>query len=123
MRRIRSKNTAPELIVRSIVYGLGFRYRIHVADLPGKPDIVLRKLRKAIFVHGCFWHQHAACRDGRLPSSRQDYWKPKFERNAIRDSEHLALLHAKGWDVLIVWECMIKARAALEKEIKQFLSR
>jgi DNA mismatch endonuclease, patch repair protein len=123
MKHIRSKNTVPELTVRRIVYGLGFRYRLHVSGLPGKPDIVLRKLRKVIFVHGCFWHQHVECRDGRLPTSRQEYWKPKLERNMTRDAEHIASLHSRGWEVLVVWECRTKAHAALKDEIELFLSR
>src|SRR5438552_165192 len=84
MRRIRSRNTSPELIVRHLVYRLGFRYRLHFAKLPGKPDIALTRARKAIFVHGCFWHQHEGCRHGRLPKSRLHYWGPKLARNRAR---------------------------------------
>jgi DNA mismatch endonuclease (patch repair protein) len=105
MRRIRNKNTKPELILRSMLHRKGYRFRLHRKDLPGKPDIVFPSLRKAIFVHGCFWHQHNACREGRLPGSRLDYWKPKLKRNQVRDAAALLELKSRGWDVIVVWEC------------------
>src|ERR1700723_4551715 len=92
MRRIRAKNTAPELRVRRAVHALGLRFRLHRADLPGTPDLVLPRLRKVIFVHGCFWHQHSGCRLARPPKKRLDYWVPKFERNKRRDSQAVDLL-------------------------------
>ncbi len=121
MSRISSKNTKPELIVRSVVWGLGFRYRLHVRDLPGKPDLVFRKHKKAIFVHGCFWHQHSGCQEGRIPGSRSDYWQPKLRRNQDRDLAAQSALKEQGWQSLIIWECELKDSAAMVKRIKQFL--
>lgn len=120
MAKIRAKHTKPEMLVRRMVHGMGFRYRLHRKDLPGKPDMVFGPRRKVIFVHGCFWHLHE-CRDGRIPSSRRDYWEPKLRRNAERDAEQLAALQAAGWQVLTVWECETKDRAALENRLADFL--
>jgi len=122
MRLIKSKDTGPEKAVRRLIYGLGFRYRLHVASLPGKPDIVFRRLRKLVFVHGCFWHQHAICRDGRVPTSRQEYWRPKLERNVQRDAEQIRTLESLGWRVLVIWECMLKDQEALSNHLMKFLS-
>jgi DNA mismatch endonuclease, patch repair protein len=107
MRRIRSKHTGPELALRRALHRCGLRYRLHCRDLPGAPDIVFRSARLAIFVHGCFWHQHAGCRYAARPKSRHDYWEPKFERNIERDrkvEEHLMLA---GYRVLVIWECQL----------------
>jgi DNA mismatch endonuclease (patch repair protein) len=122
MSRISSKNTKPELIVRSLVHSLGFRYRLHVKSLPGKPDLVFRQRKKVIFVHGCFWHQHASCREGRVPCSRQEYWQSKLTKNVERDTAHTAQLAAAGWKTLIVWECEMKNRAELGRQLSDFLS-
>jgi len=114
----------PEMIVRSMAHRMGYRYRLHAKDLPGKPDLVFRSRRKVIFVHGCFWHQHgkASCRDGRPPKSNQGYWSVKLARNVERDSEHLSALRAMGWKALVIWECDALARAeAVEKRIRRFL--
>ncbi len=119
MRRIRSKDTAPEMLVRSLVHGMGYRYRLHAKDLPGRPDLVFRSRKKAIFVHGCFWHQHSGCRDGRLPVSRQEYWGPKLSRNVERDLLHRNSLVRMGWKVLVVWECEVNG--GLTKTISRFL--
>jgi DNA mismatch endonuclease (patch repair protein) len=108
MSRIRSKNTKPELTLRSALFKEGFRYRIHVKHLPGKPDIVFPKYKTIIFVHGCFWHQHLGCRDGRLPKTRLEYWKPKLRGNVERSTCYEADLKSLGWKVLIVWECEIE---------------
>lgn len=108
MRRIRSKNTKPEVLLRSLLHRAGFRFRVHRKDLPGKPDIVFPSRRKAIFVHGCFWHQHPECREGRVPGTRRDYWKPKLERNVARDAVATKKLRDLGWDVLIIWECQLE---------------
>lgn len=105
MRAIRSKNTKPEMIVRRAVYALGFRYRLHRHDLPGKPDLAFIGRRKAIFVHGCFWHQHDGCREASKPKSNADYWKAKLARNVDRDVRNLDLLRAAGWQTLVIWEC------------------
>jgi DNA mismatch endonuclease (patch repair protein) len=123
MRRIRSKNTSPELAIRSLVHRLGYRFRLHRKDLPGKPDLVFPSRRKVIFVHGCFWHQHPGCREGRVPESRRDYWVPKLQRNQFRDAENLKLLEANGWEVLTVWECSLKKPKLLVKAVRHFLAR
>ena len=105
MSRVRGKDTKPELIVRRLLHGLGYRYRLHARDLPGKPDIVFRGRRKAIYVHGCFWHRHPdpACKLARLPKTRQDFWVPKLEGNRQRDIENQRRLTEMGWEVLVVW--------------------
>lgn len=123
MRRIRSKNTKPELLVRKLVYGLGYGYRLHRKDLPGKPDLAFIGRKKAIFVHGCFWHQHPDphCSDSRLPKTRSEYWLPKLNRNVQRDAEHIAALEASGWNVLVVWDCETNNLALLTKRLRHFL--
>lgn len=108
MSKIRSKDTKPEMMLRSILHRLGFRFRVHKKGLPGKPDIVLPKYGAAIFVHGCFWHLHADCREGRIPSSNKAYWKEKLEKNVARDQKHQKDLRELGWRVMIVWECEIE---------------
>lgn len=123
MRNIGSKNTAPEVLVRKIAHRLGFRFRLHDPKLPGKPDIIFPRLRKVIEVRGCFWHQHSACVDGRIPRSRTEYWREKLDRNVQRDADNLTKLQALGWDVLIVWECQVKDSTVLEDLLRSFLSR
>jgi DNA mismatch endonuclease (patch repair protein) len=121
MRRIRKKDSKPELIVRRLVHGMGFRYRLHGNGLPGTPDIVLPRHRKVILVHGCFWHRHE-CSDGmKLPRSKPEYWGPKLERNRRRDESNLAKLGALGWDVLVVWECEVRSDPQLARRIEHFL--
>lgn len=105
MSRIPSRDTRPEIAVRSLLHRLGFCFRLHVATLPGRPDIVLPRLRTVVFVHGCFWHQHEGCIDCSKPATRTAYWAPKLARNVARDAAHRAALHALGWKVIIVWEC------------------
>ena len=105
MRRVRSTDTTPERRVRSLLHKLGFRFRLHRQDLPGKPDIVLPKRRAVVFVHGCFWHRHQDCPHATTPASRQKYWLPKFKRTVERDRNNQEELQQKGWNVLIVWEC------------------
>lgn len=121
MRRIRSKNTVPEMIVRRMVHAMGFRYRLHRKDIPGNPDLVFRRRRKVIFIHGCFWHQHPGCREGRPPRSNAAYWLPKLERNQARDRAVLEQLAAAGWAVLVLWECETKNDPALTDRINGFL--
>ncbi|MEE2691159.1 MAG: DNA mismatch endonuclease Vsr [Pseudomonadota bacterium] len=123
MSAIRSKGMKPEMIVRSLVHRMGYRFRLHVKDLPGKPDLVFRPRSKAIFVHGCFWHQHddPKCLDGRLPKSRLEYWLPKLERNAVRDRSNQTALRAGGWKVLTIWECETKNLEKLEAKLRGFL--
>ena len=122
MRRIRSKDTKPEMVVRRLLHSMGYRYRLHAKDLPGRPDIVFRGRRKAILVHGCFWHQHEACRDGHMPSTRQEFWVPKFTRNRERDKINTASLKQAGWDQLVIWECEITDLSALTEKVRSFLA-
>lgn len=105
MSRIRGKDTQPELIVRSILHRYGFRFRLHHKGLPGKPDIVLRKYKTVILVHGCFWHRHNNCPDATTPKSRSGYWENKFKENTERDKRTTEALKNSGWKVIIVWEC------------------
>lgn len=121
MRSIGQKDTKPELTVRRTVHRMGFRFRLHRRDLPGSPDLVLPRLRKAIFVHGCFWHQHAGCRSAARPKTRVEYWDAKFNRNTARDARALADLNALGWSVLVLWECELRDRAALQGRLLDFL--
>ena len=121
MGRIGSKDTKPEMLVRRLVHGLGYRYRLHAKDLPGKPDLVFRSRKKVIFVHGCFWHQHKGCREGRVPGGRESYWAPKLARNIERDREHLRSLKCLGWRVLVLWECQLDGPAKLERKVRAFL--
>lgn len=123
MRRIRSKNTGPELVVRQLLRGLGFTgYRIHRKDLPGKPDVAFISRKKAIFIHGCFWHGHG-CKEGRRePKSNRDYWLPKIERNRQRDAAHLSGFARLGWSVLTIWECELGEPIALSAKLVAFLA-
>lgn len=123
MRRIRKYNSGPELVVRRLAHHLGFRYRLYRRDLPGTPDLAFSKLRKAIFVNGCFWHQHQGCRLARPPKTRLDYWLPKLERTARRDIASASALSAIGWEVLVVWECETTKLASLGSKIESFLRR
>ena len=110
----------PELVVRKIVFSMGYRYRLHGADLPGKPDLVFRTRKKTIFVNGCFWHRHEGCKKATTPSSRLEYWLPKFMRTVERDSKHLNTLREMGWKTLVVWECELKDADALAGRLKAF---
>ncbi len=120
MQAVKSENTAPELIVRRLLHGMGYRYRLHRTDLPGRPDIALISRRRAIFVHGCFWHGHD-CRKGKLPKSRLDYWGPKLERNKERDKEKAEMLESLGWGVLVVWQCETVDLVALTSRLHEFI--
>jgi DNA mismatch endonuclease (patch repair protein) len=108
MSKIRGKNTKPEMILRSGLFRKGFRFRVNQKDLPGKPDIVLRKYRTVIFVHGCFWHFHKNCKEGRIPSSNSHFWKEKLEKNIKKDKKNIKALINIGWKVIVVWECKIE---------------
>jgi DNA mismatch endonuclease, patch repair protein len=121
MRAVRSRSTRPEILVRQIAHRLGYRFRLHYPALPGKPDIVFPGRQKAIFVHGCFWHQHEGCRRATVPKSNCDFWGPKLARNQVRDAEQLVSVRKKGWRVLVVWECEIKNQRRLAIKIKRFL--
>jgi DNA mismatch endonuclease (patch repair protein) len=123
MRRIKSKNTKPEVLLRSVLHRMGYRFRIHVNNLPGKPDIVFPSRKKVIFVHGCFWHMHPdnGCVDARLPNSRKEYWIPKLNRTKQRDREHIQKLTGQGWTTLVIWECELKRIEESILRISKFL--
>lgn len=123
MARVRGKGSKAELLVRSLVHRLGYRYRLHGAKLPGRPDLVFPSRRKVIFVHGCFWHRHPDpdCKLARMPKSRQEFWVPKLEGNRARDLRQIAELEALGWSVLEIWECQLRDTSFLENEIRTFL--
>lgn len=118
MAAIRSKNTKPELYIRKLMHKAGLRYRLHSPNLPGKPDIVLRKYKTVIFVNGCFWHGHG-CNVGKLPKSNVEYWASKIKLNLTRDKIKVYALLKQGWRVLIIWECALKGKAALRKRHSQ----
>lgn len=118
MRSVPRANTKPELLIRKLLHGFGLRFRLHRADLPGSPDIVLPRYRAVIFVHGCFWHRHPGCRYSTTPKTRQDYWLPKFANNVERDARKEAQLRELGWRVLVVWECETKNIEALERRLR-----
>lgn len=122
MRAVKGKDTAPEMIVRRMVHGMGYRYRLHRKNLPGKPDLVFGPKMKVIFVHGCFWHGHTCKRGNRMPKDNRDYWQQKLARNKDRDLEHLTALTIQGWQTLVIWECELKALDCLRPKIRYFLS-
>lgn len=117
MSRIKSKNTQPEILVRSTLHRLGYRFRLHRKDLPGTPDIVLPKYRKVIFVHGCFWHRHEGCQYAYSPKSRKEFWQKKFKDNVSRDKKNRDILAHMGWKVEIVWECETKDESVLKSAL------
>lgn len=108
MARVRSRNTKPELAVRSMLHRMGYRFRLHRKDLPGKPDVVLPRYRTVVFVHGCFWHQHTGCKKATLPKRNSEFWEAKLKRNIERDEETRRRLESSGWHVLVLWECEVK---------------
>ena len=117
MSRIRSKDTRPELIVRKYLYSRGFRYRLHNRFLPGKPDLSNQNKKVAVFVNGCFWHQHEGCKRASVPKSNKSYWLPKLEKNVIRFEQNADKLLDQGWKVFIVWECETKDEAVLKSKL------
>ena len=123
MGRVRGKDTRPELIVRRLIHGMGYRYRLHRRDLPGAPDLVFSRQKKVIFIHGCFWHRHPdpACKLARLPKSRLEFWRPKLEGNRDRDLHAQERLCDLGWHFLVVWECEIRHKEQLRNKIRFFL--
>jgi DNA mismatch endonuclease (patch repair protein) len=120
MAAVRGKNTRPELIVRRLLYSLGYRYRLHTANLPGRPDIVFRKRHCVVFVNGCFWHGHD-CPRGTAPTSNVAFWQRKIEGNRERDRRVQKELHKRGWRVLTVWQCQTKDAPRLERRLRRFL--
>jgi DNA mismatch endonuclease, patch repair protein len=121
MRAVKSSGTAPEMLVRRLAHSMGYRFRLHRHDLPGKPDLVFPARHKVIFVHGCFWHGHDCARGARLPVRNRSYWAGKIERNRTRDSRMPALLRALGWKSLAIWECEVKTESSLRRRLRTFL--
>lgn len=122
MSGIRDKNTKPELLVRSLLHSMGYRFRLHRRDLPGNPDIVLPRHGVCIFVHGCFWHLHSKCKDARIPKTRTAWWRKKLEGNAARDKRHTAALRRHGWRVITVWECQTEKPERLVSRLQRLLA-
>jgi len=121
MSRIRSKDTKPEMLVRSAAHALGYRYRLHRKDLPGKPDLTFPSRRAIVFVNGCFWHRHECDSGRRTPKTNAEFWRTKFERNVERDGRNVAELKAMGWRVMTVWECDLEDPEALDRRLIEFL--
>ena len=125
MAKIRGRDTQPEMFVRQLLHRQGYRFRLHAGDLPGRPDIVFRSRRKAIFVHGCFWHHHEGCKRATVPKTRATYWKRKFESNQKRDIASISALEGMGWKVMVIWECEVVAKDAknLFERLTNFLDK
>ena len=121
MSRVKSEDTKPEMLVRKLVFSMGYRYRIHDKRLPGKPDLVFASRKKIIFVNGCFFHRHEGCVLARIPKSKMDFWVPKLEGNKLRDVRILASLKQAGWSVLVVWECELKNVPEIRIRLRSFL--
>ena len=121
MSHVKSKGMKPEMQVRRLLHGLGYRYRLHRADMPGRPDLVFPSRRKVVFVNGCFWHKHSGCPRVRIPVTNRDYWLPKLERNRARDERNIALLQEDGWEVMTVWECQLRDLPATTEGLVAFL--
>ena len=121
MARVKSKGMKPEMQVRRLLHGLGYRYRLHRSDLPGRPDLVFPSRRKVVFVNGCFWHRHEGCSKVRIPATNRAYWLAKLERNHARDARNTALLQEQGWAVLTVWECQLRDSPAATERLVAFL--
>lgn len=121
MRSVHSKHTTPELVVRSILWNAGYRFRLHRRDLPGNPDIVFAARKKLIFVHGCFWHRHPGCSKSKFPKSRREYWVPKLKRNRQRDLRSIASLQRAKWKTLVVWQCQLTDTRSLTATLRRFL--
>lgn len=121
MSRIRGRNTKPEMIVRSLAHQMGFRFRLHQKDLPGKPDLVFKQLNKIIFVHGCFWHHHGRCKIAHIPSTNKKFWREKFEKNKLRDKKNKKSLKKLGWEILTIWECETYKPEKVLRKLQIFL--
>ncbi len=123
MRAVKSKDTTPEMTVRRMIHAMGYRYRLHVDTLPGKPDMVFPCRRRIVMVHGCFWHQHRCRRGRRIPKSNREYWEKKLARNVARDRRQRAELRKLGWRVLVIWECQLKRDLdAVEQRVRKFFA-
>ena len=121
MSQVKSKGMKPEMRVRRLLHGLGYRYRLHRSDLPGRPDLVFPSRRKVVFVNGCFWHYHRGCERVRIPATNQDYWVAKLERNRDRDERNLSILEESGWAVMTTWECELRDIDAVTERLVEFL--
>jgi DNA mismatch endonuclease (patch repair protein) len=122
MRAVKSRDTAPEMVVRRLAHGMGYRFRVCRKDLPGCPDLVFPRLRKVVFVHGCFWHGHDCARGARVPKGNRNYWVKKVGGNRSRDGKNLARLAEAGWKSLVVWECAIRNEGQLRRQVGKFLA-
>lgn len=122
MSRVRAQGTKPEMKLRRLIHGMGFRYRLHCRDLPGKPDLVFPGRRSIIFMHGCFWHRHEGCGLARLPKSKRAFWSAKLEANKERDQKNISTLEAAGWRVLVIWECQLRDEGEVREVVKEFLT-
>ena len=122
MRAVKGRDTEPEMIVRRMAHAMGKRYRLHRDDLPGKPDLTFPRLRKVIFVHGCFWHGHDCKRGARAPKENAEYWAKKISRNKERDVRSMEALRSMGWEVLVIWECQLKNRESLRDRLASFFA-
>ena len=120
MKSVGREGTKPEMVVRRLCHSMGYRFRLHRKDLPGTPDLVFPKLRKVVFVHGCFWHRHPSCPKATTPKTREKFWRDKFEANVLRDARTEEALREIGWKVLVVWECETSSRKTLELRLQQF---
>jgi DNA mismatch endonuclease (patch repair protein) len=123
MSKIRRANTKPEMVVRRLLHRLGYRFRLQWKALAGRPDVAFPGRRKAIFVHGCFWHQHAGCRLAHIPETRRSFWASKFERNQARDARDLERADREGWKTLVIWECQTRTPDAIEAILTDFIGR
>jgi len=121
MSKIRGENTGPELVVRKLIWSLGYRYRLHLRDLPGRPDMVFQKRRKVIFVHGCFWHRHECPAGQQIPKTRTGFWTKKLSRNFESDRENQTALRKTGWSVLVIWSCQLREKDRMVSMIQEFL--
>jgi DNA mismatch endonuclease (patch repair protein) len=121
MRATKGVDTAPEMTVRRLAHGMGYRIRLHRKDLPGKPDLVFPRLHNVVFVHGCFWHGHTCARGARAPKANAQYWRTKITRYSLRDAVHIAALEARGWRAAVIWECELKELARVKKLLARFL--
>ncbi len=121
MSKVKGKNTKPELLVRSMLHKMGYRFRLYRKDLPGNPDITLPKFKKVIFVHGCFWHGHEKCKRSKRPTTNREFWDEKLNKNLFRDKKNIEELNNKGWESLIVWTCEVKDKNLLKRKLSEFL--
>jgi DNA mismatch endonuclease, patch repair protein len=121
MASITGKNTKPELIVRKLLFSMGYRYRLHYSNLPGKPDLVFQGKRKVILIHGCFWHRHDCKKGNSMPNNNSEFWKKKLSDNASRDNRNICELNKLGWEVLVIWECQIKDLQSLAVNLHSYL--